>query len=183
MSAPDLTIQDLQLLAPAAARNARDLLADAAILLEHQRWPRAHALAVLAAEEAAKAYISICDVVFGVPRVSRHDLERRHIRKLILGRVITDHVIPFATWHEGWLTSAPSTPTRLVDMAHQDNEAKKRGLYVDISADGSLQQPSDIGEDEARNAIADVNGLIHWVGFLTSDEALELFARLPAPSD
>jgi AbiV family abortive infection protein len=174
MSTPDLTIQDLRLLAPAAAMNARDLLADAEILLQHQRWPRAHALAVLAGEEAAKAYTCICDVVFGVPRVSRHDLERGHIRKLILARAMTDLVLPLAMWDEELLISEPPTPTQVVGMARQDNEAKKRGLYVDIDADGSLHQPSDIGEAEARNVIASVTDLIGWVSFLTSDKGLEL---------
>lgn len=179
MSAPDLTLEDLRLLAPAAARNARDLLADAEILLENQRWPRAHALAVLAGEEAAKAYACVCDVVFGVPKVSRHDLERGHTRKLQLARAMTDLVIPLARAGQELLTTAPPTPTQVEGMAREDNEAKKRGLYVDISADGSLQRPSDIGESEARAAIASMTDLISWLCFVTSDEVSELLANLP----
>jgi AbiV family abortive infection protein len=42
--------------AAAAAQNARDLLADAELLLGAGHWARAYSLALLAAEEWAKAY-------------------------------------------------------------------------------------------------------------------------------
>jgi AbiV family abortive infection protein len=179
MPAPDLTIQDLLLLAPAAARNARDLLADAEILLERQRWPRAHALAVLAGEEASKAYTCVCGVAFGAQAVSRHGLEKGHNRKLILARVVTHHVIPLAEWGEELLTRAPLTPTELVEMASQDNKSKQHALYVDIRADGSLQQPSDISEAEAKSAVSSVIKLINWVVFLTSDDMLNQLSNGP----
>jgi AbiV family abortive infection protein len=173
MSAPDLTIQDVRLLAPAAARNARDLHVDAEILLEHQRWSRAHALAVLAGEEASKAYACVAALASGASAVPRHDLER-HNRKLLLARTVTNLVIPLAEWSEVLLTSAPPTPTELVEMARQDNEAKKRGFYVDMNLDGSLQQPSEIGEADAKNAIAAVSDLVRWVSSFTSDKGLRV---------
>lgn len=37
------------------AENARSLVSDAELLLEHERWPRAYALAVLSCEEFGKA--------------------------------------------------------------------------------------------------------------------------------
>jgi hypothetical protein len=46
-------------LAAAVAENARDLLADAELLLGAGRWARAYSLALLAAEEWAKAYAVI----------------------------------------------------------------------------------------------------------------------------
>ena len=45
--------------AAATAANARDLLSGAELLLEAGRWPRAYALAVLAAEEWGTAYAVI----------------------------------------------------------------------------------------------------------------------------
>lgn len=65
------------------------------------------------------------------------------------------------------LTSASPTPTELVEMAIQDNEAKKRGFYVDMNLDGSLQQPSEIGEADAKNAIATVSDRVRLVASFT----------------
>lgn len=48
------TAGQLRHLAHAAAQNAGDLAADARLLLEAGRFPRAHALAVLALEELGK---------------------------------------------------------------------------------------------------------------------------------
>jgi AbiV family abortive infection protein len=174
---PDLTTQDLRLLAPAAAQNAQDLLEDAEILLTHQRWSRAHALAILAAEEASKAYACTCALASGRPTLPRRDLEM-HNRKLILARVVTNHVIPLAEWREELLTTQPLTPAELVRIARQDNESKKHGFYVDIRSDGSLQQPSDISEAEARIAVADVKDLIRWASGFTSERMLSLFDEL-----
>ncbi len=54
-----LTGAQLAELAEAALENANDLLDDARVLLENQRWARAYALAVLAAEEIGKFQLCI----------------------------------------------------------------------------------------------------------------------------
>jgi AbiV family abortive infection protein len=136
-------------------------------------------LAVLAGEEASKAYACVCDLASGAPTVPRHDLET-HNRKLILARLVSHHVIPLAEWREELLTSPFLTPTELVERARQDNESKKHGFYVDIRLDGSLQQPSDIGEAEAKNAIDGARDLMRWVSAFTSDHGLRVIDRARA---
>ncbi|MER5387633.1 AbiV family abortive infection protein [Saccharopolyspora sp. NPDC002686] len=54
-----LTRPQLTALAQAALDNAVELLDDARILLAMQRWPRACSLAILAAEEYGKFYLSV----------------------------------------------------------------------------------------------------------------------------
>jgi AbiV family abortive infection protein len=57
MPVPDLdTLGDFAL---ASVRNARRLLEDADLLLRRGRWPSAYSLAVLAFEEAGKAWMCI----------------------------------------------------------------------------------------------------------------------------
>jgi AbiV family abortive infection protein len=167
-------------LAPAAARNARDLLADAEILLERQRWPGAYALGVLAGEEAAKAYRCIGVLALGGQKVSRRDLERDHIGKLTVAHVLTDLVFPLVRTQQEPPTSAAAVTDRLEEMARQDNEAKKRGLYADIGPDGALRRPSDIGEAAARNFIASVTDLVAIVSLMTSEGTMQLLANPPA---
>jgi AbiV family abortive infection protein len=180
VSAPDLTVNHLRLLAPAAAGNARDLLAEAEILLERQRWPRAYALAVLAGEEAAKAFRCMCVVMIGAPKVSRHDLGRDHIGKLAVARVMTDLLFPLMRAEQEPPVSVAAATARLERAARQDDKSKQRGLYVDVGLDGLLQQPSDISEAEARNAISSVADLVAVAEFMTSDEMMRTIANPPA---
>lgn len=65
-------------------------------------------------------------------------------------------------------------------MARQDNETKKRCLYVDIGQDGSLQQPSDIGEAAARDAIASRTGLVALVEAMTAHQTMLALGTIPA---
>jgi hypothetical protein len=65
-------------------------------------------------------------------------------------------------------------------MARQDNEAKKRCLYVDIGQDGSLQQPSDIGEAAARDTIASRTGLVALVEAMTAHQTMLALGTIPA---
>src|SRR5579863_4239222 len=67
MPKEELSLKELRRLAPAAAMNARELLTDAEILAERERWARAHGLAILASEEAGKAH-KCMSFVIGVPK-------------------------------------------------------------------------------------------------------------------
>lgn len=58
-------------LAIKAARNARRLLDDAELLLRRGRWPTAYSVAVLAFEEAGKAWL--CVIAMMVPDDTRQD--------------------------------------------------------------------------------------------------------------
>jgi len=174
VSTKDLAADGLRKLASAAAGNARDLLEEAEILLGHRRWPRACALAVLAGEEAAKAFRCMCVLVIGAPKVSRHDLERDHIGKLTVARIMTDLLFPLIRAEQEPPESVAEATAQMEQTARQDDRAKQRGLYVDIGPDGSLQQPSDITEAEASGVIAGVADLVKVVELMTSNEVLQM---------
>jgi AbiV family abortive infection protein len=174
-----MTLGELRLLAPAAARNARDLLTDAEILLERQRWPRAYSLAMLAREETAKAFKCLSVVVLGCPQQARHGIERGHLGKLAMARVMTGLLFPL--WKEE-LELPPSlaeATARMEELARQDDRAKQRGLYADIGPDSSLRQPSDISERDARTAVEGVADIVRIVSFMTSSEMTQIIANPP----
>jgi AbiV family abortive infection protein len=58
-------------LAIAAAKNSRRLLDDADLLLKRGRWPTAYSVAVLAFEEAGKAWL--CVIAMMVPDGTREE--------------------------------------------------------------------------------------------------------------
>lgn len=145
--------------ARAADANAKDLIADAEILMEKERWPRAFALAVLAREEFGKGLMAL--QLMGVPPdwvtpARLRTLQGDHIRKLMS-----------AYEHEG-MTSSPELHDdylrRSRETAHRANLDKQRAFYVDFAEDGSVRQPSQISEDEARSLVAQVHQMIHTPG-------------------
>ncbi len=97
MPVPDLdALGDFAL---AAARNARRLLDDAELLLKRGRSPSAYSLAVLAFEEAGKAWM--CVVAMMVPDDVRPewpygDLITRHVDKLLAAHVMA-HMLASAS--------------------------------------------------------------------------------------
>ena len=142
----------------AAEANARDLIDDAEILLERERWPRAYALAVLAYEEFGKGLMALALVASHPSLVtSAHlrELKNGHVRKLMS-----------AYEHEA-MVGAPelwATVPQSRENARDVNLLKQVGFYVDFSDDGSLRVPSKIGEDEARALVARVHKMIHTSG-------------------
>jgi len=149
----------------AAEANARDLISDAEVLLEKERWPRAFALAVLAQEEFGKCLMAMVLAMASPDVVSAHlhELRSGHIRKL-----------RSALEHEALLGLPEGPPELLVSMdqipeiARDGNDLKQWGFYVDISEDGSLRQPSEIGEREAKAVVARVHKVVHPPGGLHS---------------
>jgi AbiV family abortive infection protein len=93
---PEPGLDGWQELMEAAARNARDLVADARLLLEAGRLPRAYALAELAAEEIGKLMM-LAAVAVRVAMDDPVDLERfwrkfrDHDRKA-MNAVFWDHI-------------------------------------------------------------------------------------------
>ena len=142
----------------AAEANARDLIADAEILLEKERWPRAYALAVLAYEEFGKGLMAMALVAANPSLVTPahlRELKEGHIRKLMS-----------AYEHEA-MVGAPeqwTTVSQSRENAREANLLKQRGFYVDVSDDGSLREPSEIGGDEARALVARAHRMIHTPG-------------------
>jgi AbiV family abortive infection protein len=70
----------------AAVQNARSLLADAGILIEHNRWPRSASLAVLAIEEAGKVALIRGILVSSTPQELRDEWRayRCHTQKSVM---------------------------------------------------------------------------------------------------
>jgi AbiV family abortive infection protein len=90
-SVPDL--DSLSALAVAAARNSRRMLDDAELLLKRGRRPSAYSLAVLAFEEAGKAWL--CIVAMMVPADVRpdwphDDLIAKHVDKLMAAHAMAN---------------------------------------------------------------------------------------------
>src|SRR5258708_9508252 len=139
----------------AALQNARDLIADARLLLDHQHWPRACALAILATEEVAKAFV--CCILPMIPdEVAPHfgwplaQINRTHGLKLDMADMLT-HVLDFYLGGPGAPARYPSDLGELAARRTADNQRKKRGLYVGLS-DGQLAPPSEITEKDAPHA-------------------------------
>jgi len=86
---PDLdALGDLAL---AAARNARRLLGDAEVLLKPGRWPSAYSLAVLALEEAGKAWMCVTAMMVPDnvrPEWPHGELIAKHADKLMAAHVV-----------------------------------------------------------------------------------------------
>jgi AbiV family abortive infection protein len=207
VSARDLTLDQLRKLAPAAARNARDLLTDAEMLLAGERWPRACALAILAREETAKVIKYLSLALLGALKAYNNELNeddlgkltlspaltdlgdpgkltlaralanKHHVGKLTIGRGLTDWAFPMMAGEQEIPSSAAAASALTEMRARQDNVTKQRALYADIGPDGSLEQPSDIGEAEARSAIANAAVLVRMAEMMTSDPVMQLMAN------
>jgi AbiV family abortive infection protein len=149
---------DLHRFWQAAEANARDLIGDAEILLERERWSRAYALAVLAYEEFGKGLMALALAAAHPSLVTParlREMKGGHIRKLMS-----------AYEHEA-MVGAPelwATVPQSRETAHDANVLKQGGFYVDFSDDGSLRLPSEIGEDEARTLVVRVRKMIHTPG-------------------
>src|SRR5258708_26909667 len=140
----------------AALQNARDLIADARLLLDHQHWPRACALAILATEEVAKAFV--CCILPMLPyEVAPHfgwpldQINRTHGLKLEMAGMLT-HVLDFYLGGPGAPARYPSGLGELAARPTEDNERKKRGLYVRLN-DRQLRLPPQITQKDATDAL------------------------------
>jgi AbiV family abortive infection protein len=161
----------------AALQNARDLIADARLLLDHQHWPRACALAILATEEVAKAFV--CCILPMLPyEVAPHfgwpldQINRTHGLKLEIAGMLT-HVLDFYLGGPGAPARYPSDLGELAARRTEDNERKKRGLYVGLS-DGQLVLPSEITEKDATDALERATRLAAVIAHV-----VDLTANLP----
>lgn len=147
--------------AQAALQNALGLVSDADLLIEHECWPRAHSLAVLAMEEGAKVWM--CGLRRLVPPAAWAefpfaDLNWDHEFKLGAANAIA-HILSWCLQDAG----APDRPAPLLDALNasirEDNQAKLRGLYVGIT-NGQVTRPSDVSQEDAQAAIARASMLI-----------------------
>lgn len=149
---------DLHQFWQAAEANARDLIEDAEILLEKERWPRAYALAVLAYEEFGKGLMALA-LAAAHPSLMTparlRELKSGHIRKLMSAY---EHEAMVGA-PELWVTVPQSR-----ENSRDANLLKQRGFYIDFRDDGSLRVPSEIGEDDARTLVTRVHKIIRTPG-------------------
>jgi AbiV family abortive infection protein len=165
---------NLAALAGKAAQNARDLLAEAEILLDRGRWARAFALSVLAFEEFGKGSAAVALAALPAEMGAQlpvHDLQARHGPKLSSAYGVSAMFGPPAQMREAL--------SAMEDLARDANEAKVRGFYVDLRDDGSVRQPSD-EVTEARGQVARVREVLDVPGPLNTAGFLEWLADLPA---
>jgi AbiV family abortive infection protein len=174
--APDLAT--LGAFALAASRNARRLLADAELLLKFGRSPSAYSIAVLAFEEAGKAWM--CVIAMMVPDEARPewpygDLIAKHIDKLMAAHVMA-HMLTSANSGQNVITSLASVAGNLNELAREYNQAKQRGLYADLP-DGTVREPASVTKDEATRMMATVRGLLDHGGLLVDPEFIAWLAN------
>jgi AbiV family abortive infection protein len=169
-------------LAAASAENARDLLADAELLLGAGRWARAYSLALLAAEEWAKAYavltLSFMPAAVRARIPVRDFLEGHQLKMMgaLLLRVLRAEQPGIA----GRVAAMPDLADVISAAAQQAgaaNVAKQRGLYADLVAGGKLSLPSEVTEAEAAEAVERAREVGVSAALLHDQGALETFAN------
>ncbi|WP_406630016.1 AbiV family abortive infection protein [Amycolatopsis sp. WGS_07] len=162
-----LTRPQLMALAQAALDNAVGLLDDARILLEMRRWPRACSLAVLAAEEYGKFYLSVVTALqlktatteiwtkfwkdFGGHQPKYTNLIGQFVDSQDWGPV-------GGPGDAEWLNAWNSRSQRAADS----DKLKQKGFYVDVDrGTGAVLTPTQsIDEDSAIQQVETVESVV-----------------------
>jgi AbiV family abortive infection protein len=173
---PDLdTLGDLAI---TVAKNSRRLLDDADLLLKRGRWPTAYSLAVLAFEEAGKAWL--CVTAMMVPAAAREEYPFAGMTGAHLDKLMAAHAM--AHMH-AFLRGGASAPKTMINvgedletLAREHNRAKQRGLYADLS-DGIIWSPDQVTKSEAARMVATVRGLLDHGGYLADPEFIAWLAQ------
>ncbi|WP_426594907.1 AbiV family abortive infection protein [Cellulomonas sp. McL0617] len=157
----------------ACLRNGDDLVSDAMLLFEHERFPRALSIAVLATEEYGKAIhaVTVLNLGGSPEEVVAFDRAARiHKTKLEAGRIWAAVLNPSESFD-------PEFRERVLALVEQAAARKMDGFYVDRQPDG-VGVPADITEAEAADSIAAARHLGSQirdrVSALDSDEAASL---------
>ena len=143
--------------------------------------PRAQSLVVLAQEEVGKAvwvYKSFYNAWNGGDETPREVPELRnkglnHLAKLIEATDFLTAMVEVPGFSEAVdieiaKAHAPDALAAYLNgLAQEDNEAKKRGFYVDLRADGSFTVPHEIDRPLLRFQIWEAADMIQW--FLVED--------------
>lgn len=161
---PALTRPQLAQLARAALDNSGALLDDARLLLTFKRWPRAHVLAILAAEEFGKFYLC---VVAGLQLESADAAPWTKFWSKF-----SDHKPKFAAWYaqyvdeqdwgpvgsagdEEWLRAWDSRKGK----AGNNNRDKQAGLYVDFDlGTTALREPAELFSEGGATQMVQIQG-------------------------
>lgn len=151
--------------------NARSLVADARLLLDHGRWARAYALAALGGEELGKLEVCL-DWLIGQPLRTPKEFRRAW----------QDHSEKLAnlTAYRAAFMDDPTT-IQFESLRHQAAEVGRRkmaAIYVDFDNSG-IQTPDSISAAEAQQLLAMVEAAVgHASGFLA-----QLTPEVPALMD
>jgi len=169
MPVPDL--ETLGELAITVTKNSRRLLDDADLLLKRGRWPTAYSLAVLAFEEAGKAWL--CVIAMMVPADTREEypfagMIGAHLDKLMAAHAMA-HMDAFLRGGANAPKSMVAVGEELETLAREHNRAKQRGLYADLS-NSVIWSPDQVTRSEAARMIATVRGLLDHGGHLADPE-------------
>ncbi len=162
-----------------ARANAQSLLADAELLLEHQRWARATALAILSIEEAGKVAL-IRELLLARDEAELREgwrAYRSHSKKNVLW-ILPDLAAKGARSFED--LSLVGDPTS--DHPQVLESLKQAAFYSDVYGKGRCSSPTtDIPEDFARTIVS-MAGLLARTGEgLTSAAELALWVRHMGP--
>jgi AbiV family abortive infection protein len=173
--------------ASAAADNAQDLVDDAELLSGAGRLARAYSLAVLAVEEFGKGFSLVA--LAAMPENLRAQAPVRrmlesHQLKQIGGLLIA--VVP---------PSGPGAAARLAAMplrqvteilgtmgafAQDADEAKLRGLYVDMNRGARIRRPSEITEAEVSGELGRARQVASSASVLPDPDVQARLANPPA---
>lgn len=155
-----------------ALANARALVDDARLLLDHQRWPRASALAILAIEEAGKTSILRMVLLEGDPR-SEWKSYRKHTAKNVMWlypQLVRDGARR--------LDDATVIHDASSNHPHFLEQAKQASLYTDARGHTpTWSSPAEvIDEAFARTVVAIAEVLVSSEGMTTAAE-LEIWVK------
>jgi AbiV family abortive infection protein len=178
---PVPSLEALGRFALAAARNARRLLDDAELLLKRGSSPSSYSLAVLAFEEAGKAWMCVTAMMVADdvrPEWPYADLITKHVDKLMAAHVMA-HMLASASIGEDVIASLADIGENLEELAREHNQAKQRGLYADL-VDGTIWEPASVTKDEARRMVITVRSLLdHGVALADPEFIAWLASQTP----
>lgn len=160
-------MRQLLQLAHHAVVNSMELLDDASLLLQHGRWSRSHALAVLALEELGKA--GLCLAALAYEESQSRDFWKdftHHPSKLLQAGAILE----FLGGDHASATAA--VVAQIQTEATREHARKLRGLYVDLSRSGAVELPDEVDEEAARRVIGHVRKVVDLLGPAWTGEAL-----------
>jgi AbiV family abortive infection protein len=156
--------------ATAAAHNSRRLLEDAELLASRGRYSTAYSTAVLAFEEAGKAWLTV--IAMMAPDSLRAEFPFRQLITAHQDKLLAAHALARMLWrmrngqpiYMGMLSDGD-----LPELAREHDRAKQRGFYADV-ADEVIWDPASISKDEARQMIATVRRVLDEGGMLADPE-------------
>lgn len=164
-----LSETDFKLLRLFCLKNAEDLLEEAEILLNHEKWARTYFLAHSASEEIGKFYwISLAKII----KFNNNDLNRlikktrSHKEKIIYPQLVEMASVVRA--HHGNGEKFDEEMGKLWDLLEEAEHFEKmvtrrsRALYVDV-VDGKIILPSEeISPEHARAMYFNVKGRLKF---------------------